>query len=192
VRGRVTRLAAMPGRLLGFAVALILAASVAGCGGDDGGGPQIPQEDADAMLATAGQIEAATASEECEEAQAATNELRGQVDAVEGEVDVEIYDALSQMVSRLDEELDAECVDTGPTATEEPEESEPVPPPTTTSAPPETTTTTTTTAPEEDDEEAPPQQPPGEDDGSQGPPPVSPPGQSGGAPPTGGTEGGDA
>jgi outer membrane biosynthesis protein TonB len=187
VDGRVTRLAAMP-RLVGFAVALVLAAQVAGCG-DDGGGPEIPQEDADALIATTQEIEQASDAAECEDAQAATNQLRDQVDALEGEVDSEIFDALSQMVSRLDEELGVECVEEGTTDTEETVE-EPVEP-----VEPEPTTTTTTTEPppeeeeEPEEEEAPPEQPSGEGGGPEGPaPPVEPPGQSGGAPPTGGIE----
>jgi hypothetical protein len=187
VYGRVTRLAAMP-RLVGFAVALVLAAQVAGCG-DDGGGPEIPQEDADALIATTQEIERATDNDECADAQAATSDLRVQVDALQGEVDSEIYDALSQMVSRLDEELGVECVEEGTTDTEEPVEEpveeEPVEPE------PTTTTTTTTQPPEEEEEpeeeEAAPEQPSGEGGGPQGPP-VAPPGQTGGGPPTGGIE----
>lgn len=169
----VTRLAAMSGRpgmrLLGLAVALILAAAIAGCGGDDGG-PEIPREDADAMLATASEIEDATASQNCDEAQAATTTLRDQVNALEGEVGSEIYDALGQMVSRLDEELNAECTETGTTDAEETTE----PPETTDTVAPPTTTTTTTT------EEPPPEEE--EDGGDDGGPPVEPPGQ-GGEPP---------
>jgi len=180
----------MPGRsrtrLLGLAAALTLAAAVAGCGGDEGG-EKIPAEDAQAMLDTASRIEQASASQECDEAQSGTTELRGRVEALPEETDQEIVDALDQMVSRVDEQLDAECADTG---TSEPEETtettETVAPPTTTS-PPTETTTTTTEPPEEDDEEEAPVQPPGEGGGGQGPP-VSPPGQSGGEPPSGGTE----
>ena len=187
MQGALTRLAAMPGRsrtrLLGLAAALTLAAAVAGCGGDEGG-EKIPAEDAQAMLDTASRIEQASASQECDEAQSGTTELRGRVEALPEETDQEIVDALDQMVSRVDEQLDAECADTG---TSEPEETtETVAPPTTTS-PPTETTTTTTEPPEEDDEEEAPVQPPGEGGGGQGPP-VSPPGQSGGEPPSGGTE----
>jgi hypothetical protein len=189
VYGRVTRLAAMP-RLVGFAVALVLAAQVAGCGGDDGGGPEIPQEDADALIATTQEIERASDADECEDAQAATNQLRDQVDALETEVDSEIYDALSQMVSRLDEELGVECVEEGTT---DPEETVEEPPVETVEPEPTTTTTTTEPPPEEEEEpeeeEAPPEQPPGEGGGPEGSgPPVEPPGQAGGAPPTGGIE----
>jgi hypothetical protein len=174
------RLAAMPGRvgtpLAGLAMALTACAAIAGCGGDDGG-PEIPREDADAMLATVSEIEAASASQECDEAQAGTTNLREQVDSLDGEIDGEIHDALSQMVSRLDEELGAECAETGPTG---PEETTETTEPTETVAPTTTTTTTTT------DEEPPPGE--GDDDGGEegedgdGGPPVQPPGE-GGEPP---------
>ncbi len=186
----LTRLAAMPRgtRLAGPAVTLALAASAAGCGGD--GGALIPSESADEMVSTAQQIEDATTSQDCEQAQASTTELRGQVEALPEETDDEIVDALDQMVSRVDEQLDAECVEEGTTDTEE-ETTEPTETTetteTTTSIPTETETETTEPPPEEE-EEAPPEQPPSEGGGPQGPP-VSPPGQSGGGPPTGGVEG---
>ena len=186
----LTRLAAMRGRrrLAGPAVALALATAVSGCGGDEGG-ELIPPDSAQQMLDTAQQIEEATTSEACDEAQALTTELRGLVGELPEETDPEIEDALDQMVSRIDEELDAECVEEGTTDTEEaPETTETtVEPETTTSVP--TETTTTTEPPPEEDEEAPPSGPPGEG-GGQGPP-VTPPGQSDSGAPTGGTEGDD-
>ena len=174
--------------LAGPVVALALAAVAAGCGGDDSGA-QIPQENADQMLATAQEIEQASSSQECDTAKSGTTDLRGQVDELEGDVDGEIYDALSQMVSRLDEQLDSECAETGTSEPETTETTETVAPEPTTTTPTETTTTTTEPAPEEEEEEAPAPEPPGQGGGGggQGPSPT-PPGQSGGAPPTGGTE----
>jgi hypothetical protein len=141
------------------------------------------------MLDTAQRIEEATTSRACDEAQTLTTDLRGLVGELPEETDPEIVDALDQMVSRIDEELDAECVEEGTTDTEEtPETTETTVEPETTTSVPTETTTTTEPPPEEEDEEAPPTGPPGEG-GGEGPP-VTPPGQSGGAP-TGGTEGDD-
>ena len=129
IRHSINRLAVMPGpgaassnarrALLCLAIALPL--GLAGCGSNEEGGAEIPQESADAMLASVSTIRQATASRQCEDAQAATNELRDQVDALPTQTDDEITEALGQMVSRLDEELDAECVETGPTGEDEEE-----------------------------------------------------------------------
>jgi hypothetical protein len=196
MRGALTRLAAMLGgtRLAALAATLALAAASAGCGGD-GGGELIPPESADQMLTTAQQISDAVNSQDCDGAQASTTELRGLVDALPAETDDEIEDALDQMVSRVDEQLEADCVEEGTTDTEEEpteptETTETVEPTTTTTVPTETDEAPTEPAPEEEDEAPPPEQPPGEGGGPQGPS-VSPPGQSGGGPPTGGTEGED-
>lgn len=190
-RYALTRLAAMRGRtrLAGPAVTLALAAAGAGCGGEDGGA-QIPPDSADAMLETAQRIEDAVTERSCETAQGLTTELRGQVEALPEETDPEIVDALDQMVSRLDEQLDGECVEEGTTDTEEEPTTEPtettVAPEPTTSVPTETTTTTEP-PPEEEEEEAPPPDSSGPG-GGEGPP-VTPP--AGGGEPTGGTEGDD-
>lgn len=160
-------------RLLGLAGAVVLTLGLAACGGDDGSGGEIPRAAGEEMLAQISQIEQATASEECDRdaAQTSTTELRSQVDALEGQVDAETYDALSQMVSRLDEQLEVECVDTGTSDTEDTTET------TETTAPPATTETTESTAPPTTEEP-----PPEEEEDEGGGPPVQPPGQ-GGAPP---------
>ena len=186
---RPSRLAPMPGaRGIAIVAAAVIAAlfAIAGCGGDDGGG-SIPQDLADEMLATSGEIEEANASGECELAQQRTTDLRNQV----GELgDGQVKRSLQAMVTRLDENLDSECeeTDTGTTDTEEePEE-------TTTSVPVEPTTTveepTTTTEPPPEEEEPPtPEQPPGEGGGPNGPTPGGGAGGGGGAaPPTGGID----
>ncbi len=167
-------------------VACLVAAAVfvAGCGSDDGGAG-IPADQADEMKSLAAEIDAATAAQECDVAQASTTELRASVEALPGETDPEIVDALNAMVTRIDDQLEEECTDTGTsdeTSTTETETTEVAP---TTSVPEETTTTTTTTPPEEEEPET-PEQPPGEGGGPNGPP-ATPPGQ-GGAPPSGGIE----
>jgi hypothetical protein len=174
----------MPGARAIILVAATIAAlfAISGCGGGDDGVTEIPPDAADQMLATTQQIQEASDAENCDEAQSATTDLRGQVDDLE---EGKTKQSLSAMVTRLDQNLDNECADTGttdeaPEPEEEPTTSVPVEPSTTTS-----TTETTTSVPEETE---PPEQPPGEGGGSNGPP-QTPPGQDGGGPPTGGLEG---
>ena len=183
---RPNRLAAMPGtRGRAILAAAILAALIAlsGCGGDDGGG-SIPQDSADAMLATAAEIEQANANGDCETAQAQTTDLREQVSDLG---DGQTKKSLDAMVTRLDQNLDEECTPEGTSDQPEKPEEE-----TTTSVPvePETTveeTTTTTAPPEEEEEPETPEQPPGEGGGPNGPQPGG--GAGGGTvPPTGGIE----
>jgi hypothetical protein len=191
-RERPPRLAAMSGvRARSITAAAVITALVvlAGCGGSGGEGG-IPQDVADEMLAATQEIEEASLPEECPGAQAATTSLRNQA----AEVDVaETKRALDAMITRLDENIDAECAGAGTTDTEE--KPEPEEPTTTETTVPTTTTPTTTTEttapPEEEEEPEVPEQPPGEGGGPNGPP-QTPPGQSGGgggtAPPTGGIE----
>lgn len=183
---RPNRLAAMPGRR-GRAIlaAAILAALVplSGCGGDDGGG-SIPQESADAMLASAAEIEQANAEGDCETAQSATTDLRSQV----GELgDGQVKKSLDAMVTRLDENLDADCVEEGTSPDPETEEPEPEAPVETTPVPEETAPVEEETAPppEEEEETPTPEQPPSEGGGPNGP---QPGGGGGTAPPTGGID----
>jgi hypothetical protein len=194
-RQRPSRLAAMSGvRARAIFAAAVIAALVVlpGCGGSGGEGG-IPQEVADQMLATAQEIETANEDGDCQTAQASTTELRNQ--AAEVEV-AETKRALDAMITRLDENIDADCTESGTTDTEEKPEPEEE---TTEPAPVEPTTTTTTTPtetvpPEEEEEPSVPEQPPSEGGGPNGPP-QTPPGQSGGnpggggtAPPTGGVD----
>jgi hypothetical protein len=179
VRGRALLSAAVAAALLG----------VAGCGGGDEG-QDIPQAQADAMLATIDEIQASSDQDECGDAQAATTELRNQVaDLDNGET----KQALDAMITRLDENLDDDCVPTGtsPDAdTEEPApEEEPVEP-----APVEPETEPAPVEPEtepapEEDEPPTPEQPPGEGGGPNGPAPPGGGGGGGGStPPTGGVD----
>lgn len=178
-----SRLAAMPGARRRAILAVALAAALgalAGCGGSGGDGG-IPPESADTMLAIADEIQAANDEGDCETAQRATTELRNEVDELGGG---ETKEALDAMVTRLDENIDEECAESGTTDEAEPETTTSVPVEPTTTTP---TTTTTTTAPPEDEEPETPEQPQGEGGGPNGPP-QNPPGGGGGAPPTGGLE----
>jgi len=187
--GSPNKLAAMPGARGRAIFAAAISAgllAIAGCGGDSGGG-DIPQDTADSMLAQADEIRSANEAGDCEAAQTSTTELRNEVATLDGG---ETKQALDAMVTRLDENLDADCVEEGTSPdpeTEEPvEEEAPVEP-----APvPEETAPTeeeTEPAPEEEEEPAPPEQPAGEGGGPDGP---APGGSGGGgtAPPTGGVD----
>jgi len=183
VLGRIRVRGGFSGRhLAGVAV---LAATLVGCGGDDGG-EKIPDDTAQEMLAKISTIGSATTQEDCDLAQSSTTELSHDVEELPGDVDPSIEEALTEMVSSVDEQLDDECPPTGTTDETTTTEETSVP---TTTAPPTTTTTTTTEEepPEEEEETTTPEQPPGEGGGGQGPKPT-PPGQDDGGPPTGGLE----
>jgi outer membrane biosynthesis protein TonB len=192
-RGAANTLAAMPGSrarglLAAPAIAVVLA--VAGCGGGGAGDGGIPPDTAEAMLDMTQQIEDASLPEECDTAQETTTALRGEAEAVET---AKTREALDAMITRLDENIDADCEGlTSPDAeTEEPEAEEPVdpvetePPPEEVEPPPEEDVEP---PPEEDTEEPPtPEQPPSEGGGQEGP--AEPPsGDGGGGAPSGGIE----
>lgn len=187
VKATISRLAAMLRRIrigvVPAAAAILLAVAVVGCG--ESSGEKIPPDDAQSMLSTAAEIDAAFKAGDCELAESETTELRRQVDELPESTDQEIVDGLNEMVSRLDDQLSDECAETGTTDTTTTE----------TTVPPATTTTVPPPAPEEEAEDegngnGPPEQPPGEGGGPGG---VGPPGQQDGDDDaaTGGTEGGD-
>jgi hypothetical protein len=162
--------------------ALVIALAAAGCG-EEGGDGEIPKDTSDEMLSLVGEIEQATADEECETAESSTTSLMQEVQTLPGG---QTKSTLVEMVENLDRNLENECTETGTTDEDvetKPETTDTVETETTPVAP-TTSTTTTTSVPEEDDtdEPAPPEeQPPGNGGGgsqNQGPPAV-PPGQSG-------------
>ena len=180
--GGPNRLAAMPGARGRAILAVALAGALAGCGGDSGGG-DIPQDTADTMLARAGEIEAANEEGDCEAAQQSTTELRNEVATLDNG---ETRRALDAMVTRLDENLDADCVPEGTSPdpeAEEPVEEVPVEP---APVPEEEEPAPEEEEPSPEEEESAPEQPPGEGGGPNGPGP--PNGAGGGAPPTGGVD----
>lgn len=162
-----------------IAGAVILAVALSGCGGG-GGDEGIPPEVAEEMIASVETVEEAVRMQDCDLAQAETTALRRQVDALPEDTDPEIRDGLDEMVSRLDEQLDEECVEAGPTGPTI-EEAEPVVP---TEPAPAPEPEPEPEEEEEKEEDSVPKQPPGEGGGSQGPRPP----QSGGQAPTGGTD----
>lgn len=163
-----------------IAGAVIFAVVLSGCGGG-GGDEGIPPEAAGEMIASVETVEEAVRMQDCDLAQAETTALRRQVDALPEDTDPEIRDGLDEMVSRLDEQLEEECVEVGPTGPTI-EEAEPVVP--TEPAPAPEPEPAPEEEPAEEEEDSEPKQPSGEGGGSQGPRPP----ESGGQAPTGGTD----
>lgn len=192
-RGRVSRLAAMPGRLRTSLLAGACALALAGCGSGDGG--TIPQGDSDVLISLTQDVQNDVANGDCEAAREHANELADRVRALPKQVEPEVRNALEGAAANLVEQTQqasqcqqatgasgptgaeattAPTTETTPTTTEESTE------PTTTEE--ETTTTTTTTE----------ESGPGNSQG-QGPT-TTPPGQGGEAPgqAEGGAQGGNS
>jgi hypothetical protein len=125
----------------------VAALALASCGG----GGEIPDREADAMLAQLGQIEGAVEAEDCAAAESGFNELQGTVGELGRAVDREVQEDLTALTVSLESELGDFCAEVA-----EPEETEEIP------APVEPTPEAVPPAPEEEvvpeDETIPPGQ----------------------------------
>ena len=192
MRGTVTRLAAMPGRLRTTLLACALAATAAGCGSGDG---TIPQDDSDNLLRTLDGIESSLESGDCELITQQVNDFVNQVNALPEEVDPEVEKGLTQGAAQLIElsEQPDQCEDvsgaSGPTETEATSttatDTETDTDTDTDTETDESTTSSTTTTTTDTETEEPP-----EDDVDQGGGQVEPPPGQGGGNPGGGRTGG--
>jgi hypothetical protein len=167
------RIRALPLPLLAAVGVLMLS----GCGADEGA---IPSGDGELLMQKTDELKAQVDAEECDEANATLTEIRQASLELPDDVDPEIVSSLDRLISRIDEQLDEQCVEEEEEITTTETTTEPVVP--TTTAEPTTTEPTTT---EEDTDPDPPGQggtPPGQGG--------TPPGQGGGGSGGGGSGGG--
>jgi hypothetical protein len=114
-------------------LALVAAALAAGCG-EENNRALIPQDNADALLASVDRVEAACSDEDASTARAELNETKAQINELPRRVDDELQNNLIEWVDQIERRIDRDC---------EPEE-EPTPEPTETPAPTETPVPTET------------------------------------------------
>ena len=135
----------MPMRVT-LVVALALLA--AGCG-QENNRALIPQENADALLASVDRVEAACQDEDASAASSELNETKALINELPRRVDNSLQDNLLEWVDQIDRRIDRDCKaeeEPTPTATETPEPTET---PTPTATPTPTPTPTPTVAPTE-------------------------------------------
>jgi uncharacterized membrane protein YgcG len=157
----LTRLAAMlsGGRVM--LLALVAAAVLAGCGGDEG---TIPSESSDKLLERLTEIEEAVPEGDCDGAQNSADLFVDQVDQLPAEVDDEVKRLLTAGGERLQELAAEQCEEPPATGASGEEGFQPEEPTTT----PETTADTTTDTTTDTTEEQPPPDDEGDDDGGNG------------------------
>ena len=187
----ITRLAAMPVRLMISLLSCVFALSIAGCGsGNDG---TIPPNDAENLLNLVTAVQGDISDGECERATEHAQELVSEVGQLPQEVDSEVSNELAKAATNLEQLAGSQCTDSGAsgasgaqttstTTTSVPETTSTTTVPDTTSVP-ETTSTTEQQTPTQDQGQTPPtgQNP---DQGGQTTPPT------GGGPASGGVTGG--
>ena len=117
-------------------LALVAAVLAAGCG-QENNRALIPQDNADALLASVDRVEAACADEDASTARAELNETKAQINELPRRVDDELQNNLIEWVDQIERRIDRDC---------EPEE-EATPEPTETAAPTETATPEPTETP---------------------------------------------
>jgi outer membrane biosynthesis protein TonB len=145
-----------------------LAAPVAGCGQDDSRS-LIPAENAETLVASVDQIEAACADNDVRAARSAVDEAKAQVAELPQRVDDRLEANMTEWLSRIERRLERDC--------EAEEEPEATPTETSTPTPTETATPEPTETPEPtvtpEPTEAPTEEPPDEGDGGGVPAPES-------------------
>jgi outer membrane biosynthesis protein TonB len=116
-----------------FVLALVAAALAAGCG-EENNRALIPQDDADALLASVDRVETACADQDASAASAELNETKALINELPRRVDDQLQNNLLEWVDHIEGRIDRDC---------EPEPEE-TPAPTETPTPTETATPTET------------------------------------------------
>jgi hypothetical protein len=153
-------------RVAGPLATFVTAASLAlgGCGPfDDGGGSsEIPEQEGTQLMAALNAVKAATEADDCGAAESASEQFMSEAESVGDGLEESLKEPLTEGAERLQELVDSDCAETGPTG--EADAEAPTDETETTST---TETTTDTTARpereepvEEEPEEAPPEEEP--------------------------------
>jgi uncharacterized protein YecT (DUF1311 family) len=131
-----------------FVLALVAATLAAGCG-EENNRALIPQDNADALLASVDRIESACADEDVPAARAELSEAKALINELPPRVDDALQDNLRAWVDQIDRRVERDC---------EPEVEE-TPTPTETAVPTETPTEEPTETPTEEPTETPTAEP---------------------------------
>jgi TolA-binding protein len=117
---------------------------VAGCGQDDPG--LIPEDRAQALVATVDQVESACADQDVIAAQQQIDEARAQINELPRQVDAQLKENMQEWLEQIERRVDRDCeAEPEETATATPEPTETATPEPTETATPEPTETPTAT-----------------------------------------------